>query len=85
MYTVYSKPNCTFCDQAKSLLKSKGLAYEEVVLDIGQPKEEGKNYMPVAEFKSKNPNAKTVPQIFKTTEEGTVLVGGFQELRSSLQ
>ena len=40
MYTVYSKPNCTFCDQAKSLLKAKGLEFREIHFDVGQPKVE---------------------------------------------
>ena len=27
--TVWSKDNCPYCDQAKSLLKMKGIEYEE--------------------------------------------------------
>jgi len=33
MLTVYSKLNCQFCDQAKHLLKSKDIAFEEVRVD----------------------------------------------------
>ena len=33
MLTVYSKKNCAFCEQAKSLLKSKNIAFEEVKID----------------------------------------------------
>ena len=29
-YTVYGKPNCQGCEQAKALLESKGLGYEYV-------------------------------------------------------
>ncbi len=87
MYTVYSKPQCTFCEQAKALLKSKNLAFQEIILDVGQEKEAGKTYMPVADFKAQHPHAKTVPQIFLATPtdpHGTH-IGGFNELRASLQ
>lgn len=80
MYTVYSKPNCTFCDQAKQLLNSKGLEYEEFIIDVGQPKDESKSYVTAAYLKELVPTARTVPQIFKDD----VLIGGFVELRNSL-
>ena len=32
MITVYSKPNCPYCEKAKHLLKSLGLQYEEKVV-----------------------------------------------------
>ena len=32
MITVYSKPQCPYCDKAKYLLKSLGLKYEEKVV-----------------------------------------------------
>jgi len=31
--TVYSKKNCPFCVQAKNLLNTKGIAFEEVRID----------------------------------------------------
>lgn len=34
MVTVYSKANCPFCDRAKNLLKLKGIAYEELRVDL---------------------------------------------------
>lgn len=80
MFVVYSKPQCPYCDQAKALLKIKGLDYREVILDVGQSKEEGKTYMPVQDFKSQYPLAKTVPQIFK----GVIHIGGFNELKKHL-
>ena len=33
MITVYSKNNCPFCEQAKHLLKSKDIAFEELKID----------------------------------------------------
>lgn len=84
MFTVYSKPNCTFCDQAKSLLKTKELTFREIHFDVGQPKIEGAEYVNVAEFKAKNPQAKTAPQIFVEEAGEQVYVGGFTELRARL-
>jgi glutaredoxin 3 len=34
MLTVYSKANCAFCDKAKNLLRLKGVAFEEVRIDL---------------------------------------------------
>ena len=81
MYTVYSKPACSFCDQAKALLKSKGLEFKEIIIDVGQPKDASKTYVTAAELKAKVPTARTVPQIFA----GDTHLGGFQELKSYLQ
>lgn len=80
MFTVYSKPNCSFCDQAKTLLSSKGLQFEEKIIDVGQPKESGKTYVSVQELKALAPDAKTVPQIF----EDSTLIGGFTQLKQRL-
>lgn len=81
MFTVYSKPNCTFCDQAKALLKSKGFDYEEKIIDVGQPKLEDKTYVTVQELKEVVPTATSVPQILK---DGA-LVGGFTDLKKLLE
>ncbi len=84
MYTVYTKPQCTFCDQAKALLNTKGLPYREIHFDVGQPKVDGVEYVNVAEFKAQNPQAKTAPQIFVQEGDAQVHVGGFTELRARL-
>lgn len=66
---VYSKANCPFCDQAKSLLKSKNITFEEVRVDLDAA---AKDFI-VAE------GHRTVPQIYK---DGSLLVeGGFTGLR----
>lgn len=80
MFTVYSKPNCTYCDQAKALLKSKNIPFEEKIIDVGQPKIEGKTYVTVQELKAVVPTASTVPQILR---EG-LPIGGFRELQQYL-
>lgn len=78
--TVYSKPNCFYCDQAKKLLNLNEMSFDEIVLDIGQPKDNEKNYMPIDEFRAQHPQAKSVPQIFIDN----VCIGGFNELKRYL-
>jgi glutaredoxin len=68
---VWSKYHCPFCDQAKALLKAKGIQFEEKKIGDGYTKEE---------LLEAVPNARTVPQIFLDGE----LVGGFTELKAKL-
>lgn len=79
-FTIYSKPNCTYCEQAKKLIDLKGLTYEELILDVGQTKLSDKKYVTVEQLKARVPSAQTVPQIFK----GEDLVGGFTALKKLL-
>lgn len=65
---IWSKYQCTFCDQAKSLLTQKGIKFEERKIGDGWTKED---------LLEAVPTARTVPQIFLDGE----LVGGFQELK----
>ena len=69
---VWSKYNCPFCDQAKKLLESKGIQFEERKIGDGFTKED---------LLESVPTARTVPQIFL----GEELVGGFQELKKRLE
>jgi glutaredoxin len=68
---VWSKYHCPYCDQAKALLTSKGIQFEEKKIGDGYSKEE---------LLEAVPNARTVPQIFLDGE----LVGGFTELKQKL-
>ena len=68
---VYSKYNCPYCDQAKNLLKSKGITFEERKIGDGYTKED---------LLEAVPTARSVPQIFLDGE----LVGGFTELKAKL-
>ena len=70
---VWSKTPCPYCDQAKNLLKSKGIEFEERNITTGGWTRE--------QLLEAIPNARTVPQIFLDGE----LVGGFTELRQKLQ
>jgi glutaredoxin len=65
---VWSKYHCTNCDQAKSLLQSKGIKFEERKLGDGYTKEE---------LLEQIPNAKSLPQIVIDGE----LIGGIVNLR----
>lgn len=68
---VWSKYNCPFCDQAKQLLESKGISFEERKIGDGYTKEE---------LLEAVPTARSVPQIFLDEE----YIGGFNELRKKL-
>lgn len=80
MFVVYSKPNCSSCDQAKSLLANKGLQYQERIVDVGQPKDADKIYCTVQQLREVVPDARTVPQIL----QGEKLIGGFDQLKELL-
>lgn len=77
--TIYSQPGCTYCDQAKALMKSKNIPYTELILNVGQKQEEGTayTYVPVQHLRDRYPEAKTLPQIF----DGKHRIGGFHELQ----
>lgn len=68
---VWSKDNCPFCDQAKALLKQRGIPFEEKKIGDGYTKED---------LLEAVPTARTVPQIFLDEE----LIGGFNELKNKL-
>lgn len=68
---IWSKYNCSFCDQAKALLNMKGIAFEERKIGDGYTKEDLLEAVPAA---------RSVPQIFL----GEELVGGFTELKAKL-
>ncbi len=68
---VWSKYHCSYCDQAKQLLKMKGIEFEERKIGDGWTKEE---------LLEAVPTARTVPQIFL----GEEYVGGFTELKERL-
>jgi len=68
---VWSKYHCPYCDQAKALLTSKGIQFEEKKIGDGYTKEE---------LLEAVPTARTVPQIFLDGE----LIGGFTELKTKL-
>ena len=68
---VWSKNQCPYCDQAKNLLKMKGIDYEERNINNGWDRED---------LLAAVPGARSVPQIFL----GEEYVGGFTELKKKL-
>ena len=76
MFTIYSKPQCDFCNRAKALLMLNDEPFVELTLDQGQPKNPELNYYTIGELREKVPNVRTVPQIF---DDGKY-VGGFDSL-----
>jgi len=65
--TVYTKDNCPFCDRAKTLLESRGIAYNTINLE----------QQPDAREFLVDQGLRSVPQIFNGT---TLLQGGYQGL-----
>lgn len=68
---IWSKENCPFCVQAKSLLKLKGIEFEERNINKDWTKDQ---------LLEAVPTARTLPQIFLDEE----LIGGFTELKKHL-
>jgi glutaredoxin 3 len=66
MFTIYSRPNCPYCDAAKALLKRKGLEFIEIQVNADT----------LAEFSEKTSGARTVPQVFYYEK----LIGGYDAL-----
>jgi glutaredoxin len=64
---VWSNAGCTYCEQAKKLLESKGIEYEERNLAEGWS---------VQQLHEVVPGARTVPQIFVDDK----YVGGYTQL-----
>ena len=54
--TIYSKPNCVFCEKAKSMVKNLGFEYEEKMF--------GKDFKTPDElFEAVGKQVRTMPQI----------------------
>jgi glutaredoxin 3 len=69
---VWSKNSCPFCVQAKALLESKGIEFEERNVSADWTREQ---------LLEAVPTARTLPQIFLDDN----YIGGFTELRQHLQ
>lgn len=65
---IWSKYDCQFCEQAKKLLESKQVEYEERKIGDGWTKED---------LLEQVPTARSVPQIFLDDR----LIGGFDSLK----
>ena len=65
MITIYTKTDCQFCDMAKSLLESRGVAFNTI--NVSEKSE-------ARDFLIENGH-RSVPQIFRGT---THIPGGYQ-------
>ena len=72
MYTIYSKPCCGYCLQAKDLLEQNNLDFEYLQL--------GTHYS-LQEFMELFPNTRSFPMIVKDGE----CIGGYNDLVESLK
>jgi len=68
---IWSKSNCSYCEQAKQLLKMKGIVFEERKIGAEWTKEQ---------LLEAVPTARAVPQIFLDDQ----YVGGYTELKQRL-
>jgi glutaredoxin len=66
---VWSKNHCPYCDQAKALLRLKGIEFEEKNIEQDYSRDQ---------FLEAVPNARTVPQVFLDGK----LIGGYTELNA---
>ena len=64
--TIYTTPTCGYCAAAKSLLRSKGVAYDEIDASTGVIRAE----------MTRRTGRRTVPQIYV----GATHVGGYDDL-----
>jgi len=69
--TIYGKPQCTFCEQAKNLLDARSIPYDYKELDVDFVRED---LMALA------PTARSYPVIFINGEN----IGGFAQLQAAI-
>ena len=72
MIVIYGKDNCGYCTKAKALTEKYLLKYE--YKDVKDPDN-------MLELFSKNPDTKTVPQIFWDDK----YIGGYNELTTEIE
>jgi len=72
MFVVYSKDNCSFCQQAKNLLLMKNEKFEVKKLNVDYTLED---------FIDKFPEQKTFPMVVHKVDESYVNIGGFDKLK----
>ena len=70
-WLIYSKNNCPYWDKAKFALKDEQVEIKNI--------NEDEIYL--TELMERNPNARTMPQIYKDDE----LIGGYDQLKVYLE
>ena len=72
MITIYTRDNCPYCDQAKTLLEIRGIVYNTINLEQ-QP--EAREFLV-------DQGLRSVPQVFNGT---TLIPGGYQGLAAQTE
>ena len=72
MITIFGKPNCPFCDKAKTVCEMRGLEYEYKLVDKDFTKEE---------LFEQFPTARTFPQI----KVNGSAIGGYSDFEQYLE
>jgi len=70
--TIYTRDNCPYCDQAKTLLEIRGIVYNTINLEQ-QP--EAREFLV-------DQGLRSVPQVFNGT---TLIPGGYQGLATQTE
>lgn len=70
---VFSKKQCSGCEQVKNLLNVRGLVYKEILVD--EPSGSGREQLLI-----RLPNARSVPQVFINNRH----IGGVHDLVKEL-
>lgn len=77
VYLIYTKPGCTYCEQAKAILNSKSIPYRVENLDTWEKQ---------VDFMAKVRPWRTFPAIFTLNEDGSPksFLGGYTNLQQAL-
>jgi len=70
-WLIYSKNNCPYCQKAKYALRDEQVEIKNINEDVVYH----------SELMARNPNARTMPQIYKDDE----LIGGYDQLKVYLE
>ena len=80
---IYTKDMCSYCVKAKHLLRELGIPYAEYILSSGFGElapAPNQRYVTKDMLLERQPNAKTVPQIWINGE----YIGGYTELAAAV-
>lgn len=71
---VFTKNNCTWCDQVKELLKIHGIRFVAFNIENLELVDEVMDFATILPRKGN-----TYPQVFEVTDTGMTLIGGYED------
>ena len=74
--TIYGKPGCSYCEQAKTLCENKGIQYEYLTV--------GTDIQLEQLFERCGGPVRSVPQIFINSDGFSEYVGGYNQLKAKI-